>query len=281
MKRAAIALLASLILPGAFLPRAGAQISRSGIPLRVPSLASQAINPNFQIAPGLTLPQAAFNISVIGQALRQVPPYAFGYNPYTRGGGYASMYAGGGYGAIMTGGGYGGAMMMGGGYGYGGGMMMGGGYGGGNSMSTPGYGGNGMTSPYATSTYKPALAAPYTSDSQATGGPPKVEGHLVNPKSNSLLVSASKPEHPETTRDIWIYDSFFSPATMTVKAGTTVRWINYGQHSHSVASQDGEWDSGPMKRGAEYSITLNNPGTYNYFCRYHPNEMTAKIVVTK
>jgi plastocyanin len=281
MKRAAITLLVSLALPGAFLPRASAQMTRSGIPMAGAMNTPTPINPNFRLPNGLTIPQAAFNISAIGQALRQVPPYAFGYNPYMRGGGYASMYAAGGYGAMMSGGGYGGGMMMGAGYGYGGGMMMGGGYGYGNSMSTPGYGGGMMTSPYASSTYRPALAAPYTSESHASGGPPKVEGHLVNPTSNSLLVSASKPEHPETTRDIWIYDSFFSPATMTVKAGTTVRWINYGQHSHSVASQDGEWDSGPMKRGAEYSIVLNNPGTYNYFCRYHPNEMTGKIVVTK
>jgi hypothetical protein len=40
------------------------------------------INPNWQIAPGLPINQFAFNTAVIGRALRQVPPYAFGYNPY-------------------------------------------------------------------------------------------------------------------------------------------------------------------------------------------------------
>jgi len=78
-------------------------------------------NPFFQIRPGLTLQQAAFNTAVIGQALQNVPPYVYGINPYPRvvaggGGGYGNPYASlysGGYGAGL--GGYGGGY---GGYGY-------------------------------------------------------------------------------------------------------------------------------------------------------------------
>jgi hypothetical protein len=50
----------------------------------VPSLASQAINPNFRLAPNLTIGQAAFNTSVAGQALSNVPAFALGFNPYPR-----------------------------------------------------------------------------------------------------------------------------------------------------------------------------------------------------
>jgi hypothetical protein len=39
-------------------------------------------NPNFLVRPGLTVRQAAYNISTIGQALSSVPPYALGFNPY-------------------------------------------------------------------------------------------------------------------------------------------------------------------------------------------------------
>jgi len=66
-----------------------------------------------------------------------------------------------------------------------------------------------------------------------------------------------------------------------VPAGTTVRWINYGQHNHSVASGEGGWDSGPMKRGGEFSLTFSKPGTYRYTCRYHAQQMMATITVTK
>jgi plastocyanin len=80
---------------------------------------------------------------------------------------------------------------------------------------------------------------------------------------------------------VWIHDNFFSPATLWVPAGTTVRWINYGYQSHSVASQQGLWDSGPMRRGAEFSISFTEPGTYRYVCRFHPGEMTATVIVAK
>jgi RNA polymerase sigma factor (sigma-70 family) len=50
--------------------------------------AAASINPNFLLAPGLTLQQAAFNTAVLGRAYQNVPPYALGYNPYVRSVGY-------------------------------------------------------------------------------------------------------------------------------------------------------------------------------------------------
>lgn len=40
------------------------------------------INPNFQVAPGLTISQQAFNIRTLGRAYQTVPPWVYGYNPY-------------------------------------------------------------------------------------------------------------------------------------------------------------------------------------------------------
>ncbi len=39
------------------------------------------VNPNFQIAPNLSLRQAAYNTAVLGRASGQIPPWMFGYNP--------------------------------------------------------------------------------------------------------------------------------------------------------------------------------------------------------
>jgi plastocyanin len=33
---------------------------------------------------------------------------------------------------------------------------------------------------------------------------------------------------------------------------------------------DGIWDSGLIMNAASYSVTLDNPGTYDYFCMVHP-----------
>jgi hypothetical protein len=39
-------------------------------------------NPNYWVAPGLSVTQAAYNIRTLGDAYRHVPPYLMGYTPY-------------------------------------------------------------------------------------------------------------------------------------------------------------------------------------------------------
>src|SRR5262249_25978093 len=69
-----------------FLPRApvfsGASVFRV-VPPVTPSVmtlpnSATLINPAFQISPGLTLNQFAFNVGVTARALRQIPPYLLG-----------------------------------------------------------------------------------------------------------------------------------------------------------------------------------------------------------
>jgi hypothetical protein len=40
-------------------------------------------NPNYYLPDGRNLNQYAYNISVLGRAYSQIPPYILGYNPYT------------------------------------------------------------------------------------------------------------------------------------------------------------------------------------------------------
>jgi hypothetical protein len=95
-------------------------------------VAPQPINPNFQIAPGLMVRQAAYNNAVLGRSLAQVPPYAFGYNPYPQVASFGPSFP---------------TVVPGYGMGYGGGF--GAGYGGATLATYPGgYGGYG--SPYTT-----------------------------------------------------------------------------------------------------------------------------------
>ena len=74
----------------------------------------------------------------------------------------------------------------------------------------------------------------------------------------------------------------FSPATLTIKAGTTVTWKNNTSVSHTVTSDDGKsFDSGtsnPIAAGATFSFTFTKTGTYAYHCEIHPF-MKATIIV--
>jgi len=72
---------------------------------------------------------------------------------------------------------------------------------------------------------------------------------------------------------------FYSPANYTVPAGTTVTWVNRDGTTHSVTSDNGLFDSGPLPSGASFSYTFSQPGVYHYSCNYH-SWMTGTIVVT-
>jgi len=75
----------------------------------------------------------------------------------------------------------------------------------------------------------------------------------------------------------------FSPATLTIKAGTTVIWKNTTAASHTVTSDDGKsFDSGMTNpiaaQSGTFSHTFTTAGTFAYHCAIHPF-MKATIIV--
>jgi plastocyanin len=74
-------------------------------------------------------------------------------------------------------------------------------------------------------------------------------------------------------------DNFtFSPATLTIKAGSTVHWTNGDDIPHTVASTDKIFKSKVMDTNEEFEYKFDKPGIYEYFCSLHP-KMTAKVIV--
>jgi plastocyanin len=68
--------------------------------------------------------------------------------------------------------------------------------------------------------------------------------------------------------DVGAYDKLgFNPKSLTVIPGTIVRWVNYGKEGHTVTSDDGYFDSGPLAPGATFYVLFYKPGTYHYTCR--------------
>ena len=75
----------------------------------------------------------------------------------------------------------------------------------------------------------------------------------------------------------------FSPATITIKVGTTVTWTNNTSAPHTVTSDDGTtFDSGlntPIgANGGTFSFTFTKAGTFTYHCQIHPF-MKATVIV--
>ena len=77
---------------------------------------------------------------------------------------------------------------------------------------------------------------------------------------------------------IQISGSAFVPATITIAVGTTVTWTNKDSLPHTVSSQGTLFDSGSLSRGATFSYTFNQKGTFEYTCGIHP-AMVGKVIV--
>ena len=76
----------------------------------------------------------------------------------------------------------------------------------------------------------------------------------------------------------------YAPSVVTVDAGTTIIFSNIDDLPHSFTSgtpytgPDGSWNSGIVFGGEQYSVTLNNPGTYNYYSLFD-SWMQGTIIV--
>ena len=73
-------------------------------------------------------------------------------------------------------------------------------------------------------------------------------------------------------------DFMFSPATVTVKAGSTVTWTNLDDEPHTVFSDAGLFRSSALDTKDSFSYKFDKAGTYHYLCTIHPR-MVGTIVV--
>lgn len=72
----------------------------------------------------------------------------------------------------------------------------------------------------------------------------------------------------------------YCPANVTVAAGAEVVWTNSDLAPHTVTydGPEGLVDSGTLAQGQTWSTRFGQPGTYRYYCRFHPG-MTGTIFV--
>lgn len=79
----------------------------------------------------------------------------------------------------------------------------------------------------------------------------------------------------------------FAPDPLEVPAGTTITFTNLDMIDHTAtagtrdAPRPEVFDGELAEQGATFVLALDEPGTYDYFCRIHDGPgMTARIVVT-
>ncbi len=91
-----------------------------------------------------------------------------------------------------------------------------------------------------------------------------------------LLVHTAKAADNEVTID----NFSFTPATITVPAGTKIHFVNRDDIPHTVtdAANPRTIKSPPLDTDDSYDRVFDKPGTYLYFCSLHPH-MTGTVIV--
>ena len=86
------------------------------------------------------------------------------------------------------------------------------------------------------------------------------------------------------SRPIKLGDNYFvrpGGTTVTVKRGTTVRWVWRGAVAHNVTVRRGpaRFHSRTQTRGS-YAVRVTRPGTYSIYCTIHGAAMSMRLRVT-
>lgn len=106
----------------------------------------------------------------------------------------------------------------------------------------------------------------------------------AGPGDSKKATTANKPTTAEPT--IVQVSSFkFDPKVLTVKVGTTVRWVNKGGR-HTVAADDGSFTStGLNEENAFFDYTFKKAGKFPYHCSFHGDkggkDMAGTVIVQK
>ncbi len=92
------------------------------------------------------------------------------------------------------------------------------------------------------------------------------------------VAAAAPQEKPPAGVEVKIDNFSFTPATVTVAAGTTVTWVNHDDIPHTVVSPDKVFKSKVLDTDEKFSFVFAKAGRYSYFCSVHP-KMTGVVVV--
>ena len=85
-------------------------------------------------------------------------------------------------------------------------------------------------------------------------------------KADATNIGADKGLKAATV--VTITSSGFSPSTVTIQAGTAVRFNNTDGEKHAASADNGSWGTGTLASGKHFSRYFKDAGTYTYKDKY-------------
>jgi len=107
-----------------------------------------------------------------------------------------------------------------------------------------------------------------------TAPPAQPPATAITPLQTTVQLTVTTIPVPQTTTSvsdntIRIKNFAFDPSGITVKVGSTVRWVNQDSVPHRVLFTDGA-DSTALAGSQSWSRKFDKAGTYDYICTIHP-----------
>lgn len=132
-----------------------------------------------------------------------------------------------------------------------------------NYSSPPTY----QPSPYSNMGYYPSLG----SAAAAGSAPESIPRYTPEPNPSFARKDVFKVE---------IHDMSLSHEKVTIPAGTAVEFTNAGRRLHTVAADDGTWQT-TLQPDQSFSFKFTQPGTHRYRVDAKSNKIEGEIVVKK
>jgi plastocyanin len=115
-----------------------------------------------------------------------------------------------------------------------------------------------------------------------TSPPAQPPATVTTPLQTTQQLAVTTIPVPQTTSSvsantILIKNFAFDPASITVKAGSTVRWENKDSVPHRILFADGTY-SQLLAASDSWSRKIDKAGTYDYTCTIHP-AMQGTVIV--
>ena len=96
------------------------------------------------------------------------------------------------------------------------------------------------------------------------------DGGDEEPTAAAAETTTTEETPPQETDAIEISDFKFDPGTVAADAGAEISWTNGDQAPHTATADDSSFDTGTLDRGDDATVKFDEPGTYSYYCRFHP-----------
>ena len=119
-----------------------------------------------------------------------------------------------------------------------------------------------------------------SSDDDSAGNDPTSTEESTTTTAAPDSSTTTLPEVVNTGGEVEVVDFSYSPGSIAIAAGQSVTWTNDGDNRHTVTSEGDTFASStPIQPGQSYVQAFPTPGTYAYYCTFHPDEMLGSITV--